>query len=208
MYNEDNIGAPEVKPHPLSLDELVHHTEYPATRLSTFIDSVIKIIGNAMSWVWVVLMLVIIGNVLMRYVFNQGRIEFEEIQWHLYSIGWLVGLSYCLVADDHVRVDLIHDRLSLKAQAVIEFFGILFLLMPFVIVVLWYSIPFILYSWSLGEVSDAPGGLAYRWLIKSVLFIGFALLSLATLSRLYRVSQFLLQRSDTNATPPSTKKPS
>jgi TRAP-type mannitol/chloroaromatic compound transport system permease small subunit len=151
-----------------------------------------------MSWTWVVLMVVIIFNVVMRYLFNQGRIEFEELQWPLYAIGWLFGLSYCFIADDHVRVDLIHDRLSLKAQTWIELLGIVFLLIPFLTLVLLYAVPFILYSWELGEVSDAPGGLPYRWAIKSVLFIGFGLLALAALSRLSRVCALLFLRQSSS----------
>lgn len=177
-----------------ALDTINHHTELPETGLSRLLERVLLVIGNAMSWTWVVLMAVIIINVVMRYLFNEGRIEFEEIQWHLYSIGWLFGLSYCFIYDDHVRVDLIHDHLSLKSQAWIELIGILFLLIPFIWIVLWYSIPFIQYSWQVGEVSDAPGGLPYRWVIKSVLFIGFALLALATLSRLSRVCALLFLR--------------
>ncbi len=178
----------------MDLDHFAHHTELPETRLSRVLDGVLQAIGSMTSWTWVVLMTVIIINVGMRYLFNEGRIEFEEIQWHLYAIGWLFGLSYCFVADDHVRVDLIHDQLSLKSQAWIELFGILLLLTPFLIIVIWYSVPFILYSWQVGEVSDSPGGLPYRWIIKSVLFIGFALLALATLSRLSRVCALLFMR--------------
>tara|TARA_R110001583_G_scaffold195014_1_gene368492 strand:+ start:1270 stop:1896 length:627 start_codon:yes stop_codon:yes gene_type:complete len=176
------------------LDTLSHHTELPETALSRCLDRVLLVIGNAMSWTWIVLMAVIIINVVMRYLLDEGRIEFEELQWHLYSVGWLFGLSYCFIYDDHVRVDLIHDRLSLKSQAWIEFIGILFLLVPFICIVLVYSIPFIQYSWQVGEVSDSPGGLPYRWVIKSVLFIGFALLALATLSRLSRVCALLFFR--------------
>lgn len=182
----------------MDLDHFNHHTELPHTRLSDLIDRVLLKIGNLMSWTWVVLMVVIIFNVVMRYLFNQGRIEFEELQWHLYAIGWLFGLSYCFIADDHVRVDLIHDRLSLKAQTWIELLGIVFLLIPFLTLVLLYAVPFILYSWELGEVSDAPGGLPYRWAIKSVLFIGFGLLALAALSRLSRVCALLFLRQSSS----------
>ncbi len=179
--------------HP-DLDHLNHHTALPETGLSRRIDSLLRAVGSAMSWSWVLLMLVIIGNVLMRYLFDQGRIEFEELQWHLYALGWLFGLSYCFAADDHVRVDLLHERLSLRSQGWVELFGILCLLLPFLALVLWFAIPFIEYSWQLGEVSEAPGGLPYRWLIKSVLFIGFALLVLAALSRLSRVFALLFGR--------------
>lgn len=178
----------------MDLDHFNHHTELPHTRMSNLIDKILLKIGNLMSWTWVVLMVVIILNVVMRYLFDQGRIEFEELQWHLYAIGWLFGLSYCFTADDHVRVDLIHDRLSLKAQTWIELLGVIFLLIPFLTLVLLYAVPFILYSWELSEVSDAPGGLPYRWAIKSMLFIGFGLLALAALSRLSRVCSLLFLR--------------
>lgn len=180
-------------PH-LELDQLIHHTALPHTGISRFLDRVLTAIGQLMSWTWVGLMLVIMLNVITRYVFNEGRIEFEELQWHLYAVGWLFGLSYCFAADDHVRVDLLHDHLPLRAQGWVELFGLLFLLSPFLILVLWYAIPFVEYSWSLGEVSSNPGGLPYRWLIKAMLFVGFALLLLAMLSRLTRVFALLFGR--------------
>lgn len=175
----------------VDLDRLTHHTVLPQTRMSIWIDRLLVNIGQLFAWIWVILMAVIILNVFMRYVLGEGRIELEELQWHLYAVGWMIGLSYCYVADDHVRVDLIHDRMTLKMQAWVELLGIVFLLMPFLLMILWYAIPFISYSWELGEVSEAPGGLPYRWAVKAVLFIGFALLTLALISRLSRVIRLL-----------------
>jgi len=189
-----------MQPHTSSSDfnpahpepELNQHTRLPTTAISRMLDRLLQAIGQAASWIWALLMGVIILNVFMRYALGEGRIEFEELQWHLYSIGWLLGLSYCFATDDHVRVDLLHHRLALRTQAWIELFGILFLLAPFIGIVLWYAIPFISYAWQTGEVSGDPGGLPYRWMIKSVLFLGFFLLALATLSRLSRVIALLL----------------
>jgi TRAP-type mannitol/chloroaromatic compound transport system permease small subunit len=163
----------------------------PHTALSLAFDRAIRAVGSAVSWIWMVLLLVVVANVVMRYVFGQGRIEFEEIQWHLYSIGFLVGLSYALEADDHVRIDLLYEKFGLKAKAWIEFIGILVFLVPFIVVVVVYAIPFVAYSIGINEVSEAPGGLPARWAIKSVLLIGFALLAIATLSRLSRCTAFL-----------------
>lgn len=176
----------------VDLDRLTHHTALPNTRLSRWLDNMLSHIGKLISWTWVILMAVIILNVFMRYVMGEGRIEFEELQWHLYAIGWLCGLSYCFVADDHVRVDLIHHRFSLKTQAWIELLGITFLLLPFMSIVIWYAIPFVAYSWELNEISGDPGGLPFRWLIKAVLPFGFILLALAIFSRLSRVCALLL----------------
>lgn len=173
------------------MELIVHHTKLPHTVLSDKLDAFIRRIGELVSWVWLPLVLVIVGNVVMRYIFDQGRVEFEEIQWHLYSLGFLIGLSYCYQADDHVRVDVLHDRMSLKWQTWIEFIGIVFFLLPFIAIILIYSVPFVYDSFMISEVSDAPGGLPFRWAIKSVLFFSFVLLCMAALSRLLRCTAFL-----------------
>ncbi|GGC09609.1 hypothetical protein GCM10011352_40070 [Marinobacterium zhoushanense] len=178
-------------PHAVDLEQFVHHTELPLTTLSRAFDRFINLVSSVAHWSWLVLMLVILINVVLRYVLGEGHIELEELQWHLYAIGWLVGLSFCYVADDHVRVDLLHENLGLKTQAVIELLGILFLLLPFAAAVLWYALPFVQYSFEMNEVSMAPGGLPYRWAIKAVLVLGFALLLIAMLSRLSRVCALL-----------------
>lgn len=163
----------------------------PETAFSRRVDALLVAIGRAVSWVWLVLLGIIVLNVLLRYAFGEGRIEFEEIQWHLYSIGFLLGMSYAVQADTHIRVDVIHERLSPRAQAWIELYGIVLLLLPFIALVLIFSVPFVLQSYAVGEVSQAPGGLPLRWAIKAVMPLGFALLLLAALSRLTRVWTFL-----------------
>lgn len=179
-----HLDVPDVH---LNLDQITHHTELPHTVLSRRLDKFLNIIGNLSSWIWVVLMLVIIFNVAMRYLFSQGRIEFEELQWHLYAVGWLVGLSYCFVHDDHVRVELLHDHFRPKVQAWVECLGLVFLLLPFLCIVAWYSVPFVAYAIETKEVSSAPGGLPYRWIIKAALPLAMGLLMLAAVSRLSRV---------------------
>lgn len=163
----------------------------PHTRLSRRLDGWLTRIGAAVSWLWLALLVTIVANVVLRYAFGEGRIEFEELQWHLYATGFLVALSYGVVGDDHVRVDFIRNRIGLRMQAWVELYGILLLLLPFLLLVLIYSVPFVAYSWQTGEVSPAPGGLPYRWFIKAMLFVGFALLLLAAWSRLCRVASFL-----------------
>jgi TRAP-type mannitol/chloroaromatic compound transport system permease small subunit len=152
-----------------------------------------------------VLLAVIVLNVTLRYVFGEGRIEFEELQWHLYSLGFLTGLSYGMVSDDHVRVDFLHERFSRRLQCWIELYGILLLLLPFIALMLIYTVPFISHSYSIGEVSSAPGGLPYRWAIKSALFGGFALLAVAATSRLLRVWCYLTTPPPTADAAPSTQ---
>ena len=174
------------------ISELLPHSDsLPETWLSALIGRAFNLLLRIVSWVWFVLIMVIVVNVVMRYAFGQGRIEFEELQWHLYAIGFLVGMATCMSSDSHIRVDVLHDRLPRKSQAWIELYGLLLLFLPFVLMVLIFSFPFVQYSWSIAEVSDAPGGLPFRWVIKSVLPLGMILLLAAGFRRLLRVSSFL-----------------
>jgi TRAP-type mannitol/chloroaromatic compound transport system permease small subunit len=165
--------------------------ELPATNLSRRIDPLLTKVGESISWLWLILLLIIVGNVITRHVFGEGYIELEEIQWHIYSAGFLLGLSYAFQADAHIRVDVVLDLLRPRLRAWLELYGLLLALLPFIVLVLWYSVPFVQLSWNLSEVSQAPGGLPYRWLIKAVLPLGFLLLLLAWFSRLTRVWCYL-----------------
>lgn len=163
----------------------------PETRISRFIDPVIEQLGRWVSFIWLVLLGVIVLNVLMRYAFNEGRIELEELQWHLYSVGFLLGLSYAYKADSHIRVDVVHERLGPYIQAWIELYGIILFLLPLIALILIFSVPFVMSSYQLHEVSQAPGGLPLRWLIKAFLPLGFIFLLLAVIARLSRVWVYL-----------------
>jgi len=169
----------------------------PETRLSRLVDPVIVRIGAAISWLWLVLMAIIVLNVVLRYAFGEGRIEFEEIQWHVYAVGFLLGLSYAYQADAHIRVDVLRERFGPRLCAWIELYGLLLLLLPYIALVLVFSMPFVAESFDLGEVSQAPGGLPFRWLIKAALPLGFLLLLAAALSRLSRIGKYLFATQGT-----------
>ena len=168
-----------------------HHDALPVTRFSRAVDRALAATGRLASWLWLVLLGVIVLNVAMRYLLGSGRIEFEELQWHLYAVGFLVGLSVADQADAHIRVDVLRDRFSLETRAWIELYGLLLLFFPFVTLVVVTSLPFVAESFGQGEISPSPGGLPLRWAIKGALPAGFALLGLAGLSRLTRVAALL-----------------
>jgi TRAP-type mannitol/chloroaromatic compound transport system permease small subunit len=163
----------------------------PHTVLSRRVSGAIRRFAEYLSLVWLLLLAIIVLNVVMRYLFAEGRIEFEEIQWHLYSIGFLFGLSVAYDVDVHIRVDVVRDKLKPQTQAWVELYGTLCLLLPFIVLVLVASVPLVSYSFANSEVSQAPGGLGYRWLIKACLPMGFLLLLLVTVARLSRVCCYL-----------------
>lgn len=173
-------------------DELLHHhTELPTTRFSQWLDGLIAAIGKGASWFWVVITGVIIWAVVSRYVFGQGSVLLEEVQWHIAGAGWLLGLGYTLVVDDHVRVDVLHERFSLRTRGWIEFFGLLLLLLPFLGLAVYEMVPYAISSWKVGETSQAPAGLPARWVLKGILALAFVLLALAAMSRLLKVTALL-----------------
>ncbi len=173
-------------------DELIHHhTELPTTRVSQWLDSILAAIGKSASWLWVVVTAVIIWAVVGRYVFGQGSVFLEEVQWHLAGTGWLLGLAYTLVVDDHVRVDVLHERMSLKTQGWVELLGLLLLLLPFLALAVYEMVPYAISSYQVGETSQAPAGLSHRWVLKSILALSFTLLFIAALSRLLKVTALL-----------------
>ncbi|MCB2101565.1 MAG: TRAP transporter small permease subunit [Rhodobacterales bacterium] len=181
----DTSGEREKDPR-VEFEAITEPTELPRTRFSEALDGFVQRVGNLASWVWVLLVAVIVVNVTMRYAFGRGYIAFEEAQWHLYSVGWMVGLAYCVQNDNHIRIDILHEGFRPRTKAWIDFLGILLFLIPYVAIVLIYSPNFIQYSFSTGEISDAPGGLPFRWAIKSLMFFSFLLLLVAALARLAR----------------------
>ena len=178
-------------PSILTSGVLVSDSYLPHTPLSRCIDNFISIIGRGLVFIWLILLAVIVVNVISRYVFSQGHIELEELQWHLYSIGFIFGISYAYQSDAHIRVDMLYENFSDPIKAWIELYGTLLFLVPFIILILVFSIQFVSSSWAVGEVSSAPGGLPFRYLIKAALPTGFLLLLLAVVSRLTRIFQFL-----------------
>ncbi len=159
----------------------------PTTAFSRGADRVIAWFGEIASMLWTVLMLVIVVQVVARYAFNLGSITMEELQWHLYSIGFMLGLAFTEIRERNVRIDVLAERFSARTRLRIELVGLAIFLLPFTLFSIWYAVPFFWSSWELHEVSAAPGGLPARWFLKSFIITAFALLALAALSRLSRV---------------------
>lgn len=165
--------------------------EFPETTVSLVLEGIVGAIARAINWVWVVLVLLIVVNVTLRYAIGANFIAMEEAQWHLYALGFMVGIAYAVKRDSHVRVDVAADAFPLRLRAWIELLGMGLFVLPLCVVLLNHAWPFVLRSWTINEVSAAPGGLPYRWAIKAVILLAFTLLAMAAVARMSRVSAFL-----------------
>ena len=85
----------------------------PHTYLSSRIDNFVQLIGQTLSYIWLALLFVIVINVLMRYLFSEGRIELEELQWHLYSVGFLLGIGG-VVTFKNGKIDQFLNQIDIK----------------------------------------------------------------------------------------------
>lgn len=175
---QDNIDGPPVGPSGIPL---------PETHLSRALDSIVRAVGEWSSWIWTILMLLIVVQVLQRYVFGFGSIQMEELQWHLFAVGFMLGLGLTELRERHVRIDVVAEAMLMRLRLWIEIAGIVVFLLPFCVFVIWWSIPYVQESWVASEVSAAPGGLPYRYLLKGVITVAFVLLAMAGVSRLSRV---------------------
>lgn len=146
------------------------------------IDAFNESIGKAVSWLTSILMLLVCYDVVLRYFFNTTSAGIVELEWHLFALIFLLGAGYSLKHDRHVRVDVFYASFSPKKQAIVDLLGTLFFLLPFCLIVTFYSWKFTANSFALNEGSSDPSGLPARYLIKGVIPIGFFLLFLQGIS--------------------------
>ena len=154
------------------------------------------------SWVWLALIAVIVAGVVLRAAFGIGRIELEELQGHLYAIGFLFGIVGCVARDRHVRVDVLRERFSPRTRDWVELYGVLLFQIPLVILVLWSAIPLVAESYLTAEKSASAGGLPFRFVLKAFLPLCFGLLGLASLLRLAEVAGRLFGNRETGSATP------
>ncbi len=122
------------------------------------------------------LVLLICLDVLMRYLFNLSFIALTELEWYFFSILFLLGLSYTFKSDRHVRVDVFYNGFSEKKKSLVNKIGIILFLIPFCLLVIYYSGKYTYNSWLIMEGSPEANGLPWRFLIKSLIPLGYALL--------------------------------
>lgn len=159
------------------------------------IDGLSEKIGYCVSWLTTLLVITVFYDVIMRYVFKSGSIAVQEMQWHIFSVIFLIGAAYTLKQDGHVRVDILYTNFSKKTKAWVDFLGAFIFLIPFSIIVIISAKMFIIGSWNVNEISPDPGGLPYRYLLKAMIPTGFVLLILQSLSEAFKNLLIILNDS-------------
>jgi len=164
-------------------------------KLSQLIDWISERVGKSAFWLVLIMTVISAGNACVRFIFNYSSNGLLEIQWYLFAAVFLLCSPYTLQKNEHVRIDVLSGKLSPRGLAVIDIIGTLFFLLPMVVLVLYLSLPLVLDSIKINEMSANAGGLI-RWPVKILLPIGFTLLAMQGVSELIKRIAFLQGRID------------
>ena len=150
------------------------------------IESVIDLFGKVASWLTLSIVLLIVINVILRYSMSLGSVWAQELEWHLLAAMILFGISFSLLRGDNVRVDLFYANYTPQKKYIVDLVSAILTIIIAVFFVK-LSINYVGQSFSIGEKSPDPGGIPMRWLVKSLIPIGFSLLALQGFAEMLRV---------------------
>lgn len=142
--------------------------------------------------------LVSAGAAIVRYAFSIGSNAWLEAQWYLFAGMVMLGASYTLKLNEHVRVDILYARYGERTRLWLDLVGGLVFLLPMTVMIGWLGWPMLANSFAIAEVSSSPGGLV-RWPAKLMVPLGFALLSLQGVSETIKRAAALAGRARLDA---------
>ena len=146
-----------------------------------FIRHLIRAVGALSAAILALLVLLIVYDATRRYLFHEGSVALQELEWHLFDVVIMLGIAYAMHRGAHVRVDIFYDRFSPKAKHIVDLATMLFFVLPVSALIIYVSYDYVMMSFSQLEASSDPGGLPYRYLVKALIPLAFALLILQAL---------------------------
>jgi TRAP-type mannitol/chloroaromatic compound transport system permease small subunit len=153
--------------------------------LSRVIDSINERIGKIAAWAIVVAILVSAINAIIRRLFGVSSNAWLELQWYLFGAVFMLCAAWTLKVNEHIRIDIISNKLSKRGRDTIDLIGHLFFLLPFLALMIYLCFPYFLNSYRSGEVSSNAGGLLI-WPAKGLILLGFISLAFQWLSELIK----------------------
>ncbi|GHC09044.1 C4-dicarboxylate ABC transporter [Gemmobacter nanjingensis] len=153
--------------------------------VSAAIDRINEFIGKSVMWLILVAVIISAANAIVRKAFSTSSNAWLEMQWYLFGAAFLLAAAYTLKQNEHVRIDIVYGLWSRRVQHWIDLLGHLLFLMPFVLLMVWYLVPYVQRSVRIGEVSTNSGGLIL-WPAKALLLAGFVLLAFQGVSEIIK----------------------
>jgi len=170
----------------------------PSARLAAVaagIERLIAAIGRTVMWCLLAMVALQVTVVLMRYVFGLGSIWLSEAIVYAHATLFMSAAAWTLAQGRHVRVDVFYADASPRARALIDLAGAVLLLLPFVTVLAWVSIPYVARSWAILERSPEASGLPLVFLLKTLIPAFAILLCLQGIAQAIRALLVLAGRA-------------
>ena len=162
-------------------------------KLIELCERLIAWIGEKISWLSFILILIIIVDVILRYLLSNTKTWILELEWHLFALIFLLGAALTLQKDKHVRVDLFYAKFSKKKKALIDLIGSVIFLIPWCLVIIYYGYNYGLNSLAFNEGSPNPGGLPARYIIKFCIAGGFLLLLIQAILEVFKNIKIIIK---------------
>jgi len=163
------------------------------TALADRIDGLVSIIGRAASWLILVVVLLQFALVVARYLFGLGSIWLSETVIYAHGAVFMLAAAWTLRAEGHVRVDIFYAEAPARTRAFIDFVGAILLLLPFMLVLLWLSLPYAARSWAIFEHSQEASGLPLVFVLKTLIPVFAALMALQGVAQAIRAVAALVR---------------
>ena len=110
----------------------------------------------------------------------------------LHAAAFMLGASYALRHDAHVRIDIFREKMSARTRALVELMGCLTILLPISAILIYHGADSALTAFLGGETPEAFSGLPIQWVVKSTVPVGYLLLFLSGACVMTRNFLFLI----------------
>ena len=148
------------------------------------IDNITKYVSYLTAFILASLVLLVVFDATSRYLFSEGSTALQELEWHFFDVVILLSIAYTLRNNAHVRVDIFYDKFSPKLKAFVNIIAFAFFVLPLSFLIVYIGIGFVELSFVQHEASSDPGGLKYRWIVKSLMPLAFMLLAMQAFKEL------------------------
>jgi TRAP-type mannitol/chloroaromatic compound transport system permease small subunit len=160
-------------------------------RIANGIDRATAAIGRAAAWCCLYLVLAEFAVVVMRYLLGIGSIRLQESVLYAHAALFMLAAAWTLRIDGHVRVDIFYAQAAPRTKALVDLFGTIVFLFPFVITVGLLSVPYVARSWAILEGSRETSGLPFVYLLKTLLPLFAVLLGFQGIAQAIRAALVL-----------------
>lgn len=161
------------------------------TKVADGIDRLVSGVGETVAWLVLAVVLLQFSLVVARYLFGLGSIWLTETVIYAHAGVFMLGAAWTLRAGGHVRVDVFYADTSARTKAIIDLAGALVLLLPFMLVLAWLSVPYAARSWAILEHSQESSGLPLVFVLKTLIPVFALLMALQGVAQAIRAAAAL-----------------